>query len=346
MPRSSTSTRSRSPTPPASCRTSRSPPRTSCSPSAPARARPSGVDFDERRVIDSDGVLHLELPVPKTMTIVGGGVIGVEYASMFAAMGIRVTLVDARDRLLPYVDREIAIALQYLLRKRNVTFRFGEEVVSVERKDDRVITHLHSGKQIASHTLLYATGRQGATDQLALEHAGLECRQARAADRRRRVPHRRPAHLRRRRRGRAARARRHRHGAGTDRGAGRVRRAGDAPVRPRPDRHLRDPGDLLRRPDRGAAHRGGDPLRRRRRLVPGAGQGDDDARGGRPAQDPRLTGGPAPARRARDRRPGDGPRPHRPGADGPRRRPGLPRLGRLQLPDAGRGLQGRRAWTR
>ncbi|MGI8713104.1 MAG: Si-specific NAD(P)(+) transhydrogenase [Solirubrobacteraceae bacterium] len=137
-------------------------------------ARPPDVDFDERCVIDSDGVLHLELPVPKTMTIVGGGVIGVEYASMFAAMGIRVTLVDARDRLLPHVDREITVALQFLLRKRNVTFRFAEEVVSVERNEDRVITHLRSGKQIASHTLLYATGRQGATDGLALEHAGLQ----------------------------------------------------------------------------------------------------------------------------------------------------------------------------
>ncbi len=137
-------------------------------------ARPAGVDFDERRVIDSDGVLHLELPVPTTMTIVGGGVIGVEYASMFAAMGIRVTLVDARDRLLPYVDREITVALQFLLRKRNVTFRFGEEVTGVQRKDDRVITQLKSGKEIASHTLLYATGRQGATDQLALEKAGLK----------------------------------------------------------------------------------------------------------------------------------------------------------------------------
>jgi NAD(P) transhydrogenase len=138
-------------------------------------ARPKGVDFDERRVIDSDGVLHLELPVPKTMTIVGGGVIGVEYASMFAAMGIRVTLVDARDRLLPFVDREITVALQFLLRKRNVTFRFGEVVTGVERTDERVITHLKSGKQIASHTLLYATGRQGATEQLALEKAGLTC---------------------------------------------------------------------------------------------------------------------------------------------------------------------------
>jgi NAD(P) transhydrogenase len=144
-------------------------------------ARPAGVDFDERRVIDSDGILHLEHPIPRRMTIVGAGVIGVEYTSMFAAMGIQVTLVDARDRLLPSLDRDIAVALQFLLRKRNVTFRFGEEVTSVERHGDSVITHLRSSKQIASHTLLYATGRQGETDRLALERAGLE------ADRRGRV---------------------------------------------------------------------------------------------------------------------------------------------------------------
>ena len=138
-------------------------------------ARPAGVDFDERRVIDSDGVLNLDYAACKTMTIVGGGVIGVEYTSMFAAMGVRVTLVDARDRLLPYLDRDIAVSLQYLLRKRNVTYRFGEEVIGVERKGDRVITHLRSGKEISSHTLLYATGRQGATEGLALDRAGLEC---------------------------------------------------------------------------------------------------------------------------------------------------------------------------
>jgi NAD(P) transhydrogenase len=137
-------------------------------------ARPRGVDFDERRVIDSDGILNLDYAASKTMTIVGGGVIGVEYTSMFAAMGVRVTLVDARDRLLPYVDRDIAVALQYLLRKRNVTFRFSEEVVGVERKHERVVTQLKSGKQISSHTLLYATGRQGATDSLQLENAGLK----------------------------------------------------------------------------------------------------------------------------------------------------------------------------
>ncbi len=144
-------------------------------------ARPAGVDFDEHRVIDSDGVLSLTHPFPRTMAIVGAGVIGVEYTSMFAAMGVRVTLIDARDRLLPFVDRDIAVALQFLLRKRNVTYRFGEEVTSVEREDGRVITHLRSGKQISSAALLYATGRQGATEALGLECAGL------AADRRGRL---------------------------------------------------------------------------------------------------------------------------------------------------------------
>jgi NAD(P) transhydrogenase len=138
-------------------------------------ARPAGVDFDERRVIDSDGILRLEEAVPKTMTVVGAGVIGVEYASMFAAMGTRVTLVDARDRLLPFVDREVAIALRYLLRRRNVSFRFNEEVIGVVREDGRVLTHLKSGKTIQSHTLMYATGRQGATEGLRLENAGLSC---------------------------------------------------------------------------------------------------------------------------------------------------------------------------
>jgi NAD(P) transhydrogenase len=138
-------------------------------------ARPAGVAFDERRVIDSDGILRLEDPVPRTMTVVGAGVIGVEYASMFAAMGTRVTLVDARDRLLPFLDRDIAIALRYLLRRRNVAFRFGEEVVGVERDGGQVLTRLKSGKTIGSHTLMYATGRQGATEGLHLENAGLEC---------------------------------------------------------------------------------------------------------------------------------------------------------------------------
>jgi NAD(P) transhydrogenase len=144
-------------------------------------ARPKGVEFDELRVIDSDGIMRLDGNVPPTMTVVGAGVIGVEYTSMFAAMGTRVTLVDAHHKLLPFLDREIGVQLQYLLRKRNVRFRFDEEVTAVTRDGEKVITHLKSGKQISSHTLLYATGRQGATEGLGLENAGL------AADKRGRI---------------------------------------------------------------------------------------------------------------------------------------------------------------
>jgi NAD(P) transhydrogenase len=137
-------------------------------------ARPPGVEFDEHRVIDSDGILQLGDETPRTMTVVGGGVIGVEYVSMFAALGTKVTLVDARDTLLPYLDDEISVALQYLLRRRAVTFRFGEEVTAVKIEADRVVTHLASGKQLPSETVLYATGRQGATAGLALDKVGIE----------------------------------------------------------------------------------------------------------------------------------------------------------------------------
>ncbi len=137
-------------------------------------ARPKGVQFDDHRVIDSDGVLKLGQETPRTMTVVGAGVIGVEYVSMFAALGTKVTLVDARDQLMPYLDDEIRETLQYLLRRRAVTFRFGEEVTSVELEERRVVTHLKSGKQLPSETVLYATGRQGATADLGLEEVGLE----------------------------------------------------------------------------------------------------------------------------------------------------------------------------
>lgn len=137
-------------------------------------ARPAGVQFDDRRVIDSDGVLELETRVPRTMCVVGAGVIGVEYASMFGRLGTRVTLVDQRRDLLPFLDAEIREALSVLLRRHGVTLRLGEEVASVELRDEGALTRLASGKVIASDTVLYTTGRQGATDGLDLEKAGLE----------------------------------------------------------------------------------------------------------------------------------------------------------------------------
>jgi NAD(P) transhydrogenase len=138
-------------------------------------ARPDTVQFDDRTIIDSDGVLKLEHRVPRTMTVVGAGVIGVEYASMFGALGTKVTVVDQRDRVLNFLDGEIGEAFQYLLRRRNVTFRLREKVSAVERVGDhRARVSLASGKEVVSETVLYAVGRQGDTECLALEKAGLE----------------------------------------------------------------------------------------------------------------------------------------------------------------------------
>ena len=138
-------------------------------------ARPDDVDFDDRTIIDSDGLLRLEDRVPRSMTVVGAGVIGVEFASVFGALGTKVTVVDQRPRVLPFLDGEVGEALQYILRRHNVTFRLGERVVSVERQDGGgATTRLASGKNVTSETVLYATGRHGSTDQLGLDRAGLE----------------------------------------------------------------------------------------------------------------------------------------------------------------------------
>jgi NAD(P) transhydrogenase len=142
-------------------------------------ARPASVAFDDRTIIDSDGLLKLERRVPRTMTIVGAGVIGVEYASIFGALGTKVTVVDQRDRVLKFLDGEIGEAFQYLLRRANVTFRLREQVAAVD-PGGRV--RLASGKELMSETVLYAVGRQGDTEGLALEKAGLE------ADARGRIP--------------------------------------------------------------------------------------------------------------------------------------------------------------
>jgi NAD(P) transhydrogenase len=138
-------------------------------------ARPATVEFDDRTIIDSDGLLKLAQRVPRTMTVVGAGVIGVEYASMFGALGTKVTVVDQRDRVLTFLDGEIGEAFQYLLRRRNVTFRLREKVDGVDALPGRgARLKLASGKEIVSETVLYATGRQGDTEHLELDKAGLQ----------------------------------------------------------------------------------------------------------------------------------------------------------------------------
>jgi NAD(P) transhydrogenase len=135
--------------------------------------RPTGVDFDTERVLDSDGILDLKT-IPTSMVVVGAGVIGIEYASMFAALGTKVTVVEKRATMLDFCDPEIVEALRFHLRDLAVTFRFGEEVTAVDVGTGGTVTTLASGKQIPADTVMYSAGRQGQTDHLDLPAAGLE----------------------------------------------------------------------------------------------------------------------------------------------------------------------------
>jgi NAD(P) transhydrogenase len=135
-------------------------------------ARPDTVEFDDQTIIDSDGIIRIER-LPQTMVVVGAGVIGIEYASMFAALGTKVTVVERRERMLEFCDLEIIEALKYHLRDLAVTFRFGETVAAVERRGAGAMTILESGKKIPADTVMYSAGRQGATAELSLDEAGL-----------------------------------------------------------------------------------------------------------------------------------------------------------------------------
>jgi NAD(P) transhydrogenase len=134
------------------------------------------IPFDAQRIFTSDDILQLDR-LPRTLAVIGAGVIGCEYASMYAALGVRVTLIDKRPRLLPFVDEEVADALTYQLRESRVTMRLGEEVSGIEKIEDeqgpRVRIHLASGKQVLAEKALYSIGRTGNTSKLGLEAAGL-----------------------------------------------------------------------------------------------------------------------------------------------------------------------------
>ncbi len=151
------------------------------------------VPFNNRNIINSDQILQMPA-IPKTMIVVGGGVIGVEYTCMFATLGVRVTLIEKRPRLLEFADTEMVEALCYHLRDRRVTLRLNEEVESVEETPDNgVVANLKSKKKIGGEGLLYAVGRQGNVDELNLAAAGLDAdsrgRIAVDADYRTKQPH-------------------------------------------------------------------------------------------------------------------------------------------------------------
>ncbi len=145
------------------------------------------VPINGRNIVNSDQILGLP-ELPRSLVVVGGGVIGVEYACMFAVLGVRVTLIEKRDQLLDFADREVVEALSYHLRDNRVTLRLGEEVESVEELSPQttqdpsqanparstVVANLKSKKRVSGDALLYAVGRQGNVDTLNLAAAGLE----------------------------------------------------------------------------------------------------------------------------------------------------------------------------
>lgn len=135
-------------------------------------ARPDSVAFDDVNIFDSDGILGLR-QIPRTLVVVGAGVIGIEYASVFAALGTKVTVIEQRDRMLEFCDEEVVEALQFHLRSLAVTFRFRETVEAVEPHNGGTLTTLASGKVIAGDVVMYSAGRQGATEGLGLEAVGI-----------------------------------------------------------------------------------------------------------------------------------------------------------------------------
>ncbi|MEX0628952.1 MAG: Si-specific NAD(P)(+) transhydrogenase, partial [Cucumibacter sp.] len=136
--------------------------------------RPDHLPFNDDTVVDSDTLVS-NLRVPRSLTVVGAGVIGIEYATIFSALDVPVTIVEPRARFLEFVDHEIIEEFQHDLRKRGVNFRIGCKLDSVEiDADGKPVAHLSDGRQVRSDMLLYAAGRIGATDGLGLGNCGIE----------------------------------------------------------------------------------------------------------------------------------------------------------------------------
>jgi len=133
------------------------------------------IPIDGKHIFDSDQITQME-QIPRELIIVGAGVIGLEYASMMAALGVKVTIIDQRPTMLDFVDREIIESLCFHLRQHRTTFRLGEEVTSVvwDEERGRVIAKLHSGKTVHGDGLLFTVGRQANADVIGVDAAGLK----------------------------------------------------------------------------------------------------------------------------------------------------------------------------
>ena len=135
-------------------------------------ARPKEIDFADDRIHDSDEILTIER-IPASMMVLGAGVIGCEYACTFAALGVKVTLVDARDTLLTFLDDDMVSQLTGSMQRLGISVRMGMRRVSVRREGDEVVTKFHTGEEVRSEQLLYAAGREGRTHELNLGAVGI-----------------------------------------------------------------------------------------------------------------------------------------------------------------------------
>ena len=226
--------------------------------------------------------------------MVGAGVIGVEYASMFGRLGTKVTVVDQRPRVLTFLDGEIGEALQFILRRNNVTFRLQEKVASVgtDKQTGHVVTRLASGKEIQLGDRALRDRPPGRDRHARPQEDRARAEQARLHRGRRRLPHEGPPCVRRRRLLGRLRPRGDGDGAGPPGGAARVRSTGVLDARAAADRRLRDPGDRDGGAHRGGPDRGRRSVRQRHRALVGARARADDRRRGRDAQAARLDRGP------------------------------------------------------
>lgn len=134
--------------------------------------RPPEISFDDIHTFDSDTFLRMER-IPRSLAVIGGGVIGCEYASIFMALGVKVTLVDGRDKLLSFLDTEISERLRDRLKELGMEFWFNERPVKVENSESGATLHMKSGRKLQTEAALFAAGRRAAVDGLALEMAGL-----------------------------------------------------------------------------------------------------------------------------------------------------------------------------
>jgi NAD(P) transhydrogenase len=135
--------------------------------------RPETIPFDDKHVYDGETILDIDL-LPRSLTIIGGGVIGCEYASIFAHIGVQVTVVDKRRQLLSFLDAEIADALMYLMRKYRINLVLGDRHQDVYIDNNQVVTVTQSGRKIVSDRMLYAAGRLGNTEKLGLENTSVQ----------------------------------------------------------------------------------------------------------------------------------------------------------------------------